>query len=467
MKIVCVILAAGLGKRMNSAVPKVLHRICGVPMLQSVINTARKLKPEKIVVVAGKHIDMLKKTVAADDVLFVRQKKAKGTAHALASARQALKNFRNVIIVMNGDSPLVTDDTIRRFLKLHLRGRNSVSVISFTAVDPSSYGRIVRSDSGKVLSIVEEKDADRMQKNIHEVNSGVYAINHDALCLLDDIKMNSAKGEYYLTDIVALSSKKGLKTAAFCIGSDDEFMGVNTREELSRASQLMKKNIINKWIGKGVSFLDPQTVFVHYDVHIGRDTTIYPNVFLEGNTKIGRGTTIYPNVRVKDGFIGSNVVIKDSSVIEGSTIKDRASIGPFAHIRPGSEIGNEARIGNFVELKKAVIGRMSKASHLSYLGDAKIGERVNIGAGTITCNYDGERKHSTIIDNGVFVGSDSQLIAPLRIGKGAYIGAGSTITKDVPPSALALSRVVQKNIMDWAKKRSGMKNKMSKSRNKK
>lgn len=453
MMTACVILAAGLGKRMNSNLPKVLHKVCGTPMLQSVIDTARKLKTGQIVVVTGKHDDLIKKALASPDISYALQKEPKGTGHALMCAKQALKSFQGILIVLNGDTPLVRAETIKEFLKLHLKNKSAVSVLSFQTENPDNYGRIIRDASGQMLSIVEQKDADAIQKKIHEVNSGVYAINHDLLPLLDNIKINKNKGEYYLTDIVAAALENGLKTSAYCIGAEDEFMGVNTGEDLYRASMLMRKKLVEKWAGKGVTFLDMDSVFIHAGVTIGKDTTVYPNVYLEGRTKIGRGTTIYPNVRVLDSKIGNNVVIRDSTVIEGSTIKNRATVGPFARIRPGSEIGTEARIGNFVELKKTVIGKASKASHLSYLGDTRIGQGVNIGAGTITCNYDGKKKSMTVIKEGVFIGSDSQLIAPVTIGRGAYIGAGSTITKNVPPFALALSRVEQKTIKGWVKKR--------------
>lgn len=459
MKTACVILAAGLGKRMNSSLPKVLHKVCGVPMLQGVIDTARKLKSEKIIVVTGKHHDLIQKTLASPDVSYVLQKEPKGTGHALRCAREALKGFQGVVIVLNGDTPLVSSETIKKFLKQHQKNKSAVSVLSFLAENPEAYGRIVRDASGQVLSIVEQKDADAVQKKIHEVNSGVYAINHDHLPLLDDIQINRKKGEYYLTDIVALSVRKGLKTSALCVGIEQEFMGVNTKQELYRASRIMEEAVIGRWIERGVNVLDAGSVFVHPHALIGAETTLYPNVYIDGSTRIGRGVIIYPNVRISDSRIGDKAVIKDSTVIEESQVKTGATVGPFAHIRPGSEVGIDARIGNFVELKKAVIGDGSKASHLSYLGDARIGRGVNIGAGTITCNYDGKKKFMTVIDEGVFVGSDSQLVAPVRIGKGAYIGAGSTITKDVPPYALAVSRVEQKNIQDWAKKRKDVKSK--------
>jgi bifunctional UDP-N-acetylglucosamine pyrophosphorylase / glucosamine-1-phosphate N-acetyltransferase len=449
----CVILAAGLGKRMGSSFPKVLHKVCGIPMLQSVIDTARKLKTEKILVVTGKHGDLIQKTLASTDVSYVLQKEPKGTGHALMCARNALRGFQGVLIVLNGDTPLVSVETIKKFLKLHQKNKSAVSVLSFLAENPDDYGRIVRDASGQLLSIVEQKDADAVQKKIHEVSSGVYAINHDHLPLLDDIQINRKKGEYYLTDIVALSARKGLKTSALCVGIEQEFMGVNTKQELCRASRIMREAVIGRWIERGVNILDAGSVFIHPHAVIGAGTTLYPNIYIDGSTRIGRGVIIYPNVRISNSRIEDKAVIKDSTVIDESHVKAGAAVGPFAHIRPGSEVGADARIGNFVELKKAVIGTGSKASHLSYLGDARIGRGVNIGAGTITCNYDGKKKSLTVVGEGVFVGSDSQLVAPVRIGKGAYIGAGSTITRDVPPHALAISRVGQKNIKDWAKKR--------------
>jgi len=457
MKTACVILAAGLGRRMHSSLPKVLHKVCGIPMLQSVIDTARKLKSEKIVVVvSGKHGDFIKKTVASADVSYALQEEPKGTGHALLCARKALINFQGVLIVLNGDTPLVSAETIKKFLRLHLKNKSAVSVLSFLAENPDDYGRIVRDTSGRVLSVVEHKDADTAQKKIHEVNSGVYAMHHDLLPLLDDMQINRKKGEYYLTDIVALAARKGFKTSALCVGVEQEFMGVNTKQELYRASRIMGKAIVGKWIERGVNVLDAGSVFIHPHAVIGTETTLYPNVYIDGSARIGRGVTIYPNVRISNSTIEAKAVIKDSTVIEESQIKAGATVGPFAHIRPGSEVGVDARIGNFVELKKTVIGKGSKASHLSYLGDARIGRGVNIGAGTITCNYDGKKKSMTIIDEGVFIGSDSQLVAPVTIGRGAYIGAGSTITKNVPPLALAVSRVDQKNIKDWAKKRQTM-----------
>jgi len=453
VSISCVVLAAGMGKRMNSSTPKVLHRILGTTMLEYVIRAAGSLRPGRTIIVAGKHIDAIKDMVDNKNISFSLQKEPKGTGHALLCARPFVGGAADSIIVLNGDTPLIAPNTLKRFLDLHRRRKDVLSVLSFMASRPDEYGRVVRNDSGDILSIIEDKDADAHQKTIKEVNSGVYAMQPKALDLLEDIAINRLKGEYFLTDIVSKAVESGFRTSAYCIGSEQEFMGVNTREELLRASEILRMRIIRGLTDKGINFLDPGSAFIYPEVTIGRETTIYPNVLIEGRTRIGKNSTIYPNVRIMNSTVGSGVVIKDSSVIEDSTIGDGSSVGPFAHIRPGSRTGKGVKIGNFVELKKSTLGSGSKASHLSYIGDAKIGQEVNIGAGTITCNYDGEKKHITRIGDGVFVGSDTQLIAPVKVGKGAYIGAGSTITKDVPSMALAVSRTEQKNVRGWAKKK--------------
>jgi bifunctional UDP-N-acetylglucosamine pyrophosphorylase/glucosamine-1-phosphate N-acetyltransferase len=454
MRIAGVVLAAGVGKRMDSSLPKVIHRIHGVPMIQYVLDTLHGLRAEVITVVVGRHGVEIRKSLRAPDALsFVYQKEPKGTAHALLQAAPVLSGFRGTVIVLNGDTPLVTRETLRQFLVLHKRKKNKISILSFISKDPASYGRIVRDEAGTVTGIVEERDATSFQKMIREVNSGIYAFEPGFFGLLKKIKLNKTKGEHYLTDVVAVARRDGINMDAFCIGAEEELMGVNTQPELDKARKLMRDRILRKWRGKGVIFIDENFVFLSPGVAIGGNTVIYPNVCLEGMTRIGRNCTIYPNVRMTDSVVGDGAIIKDSTLIEGSVIKKGATVGPFAHIRPGSQVGEGARIGNFVELKKAVIGAGTKASHLTYLGDAKIGKDVNIGAGTITCNYDGYKKNVTTIGDNVFIGSDSQLIAPVAIGRGAYVGAGATITKDVPPKALALSRVEQKNIEGWADRR--------------
>jgi len=454
MRTACVILAAGQGKRMKSSLPKVLHKVCGMPMLQCVVDAAKKLDPERLIVVAGRHVDLFRREIPDPDIRFMLQKEPKGTGDALRSAVPALKGFQGTVVVLNGDTPLICPATIKKFLNMHQKENADVSVLSFAADDPTGYGRITRGDKREFVAIIEEKDADSRQKAVREVNSGIYAMNSSVLALLDRIALNRRKGEYYLTDIVSLAMRRGLSAHAFLIGREDEFMGVNTREELLRASEILRQTIVRALIGRGVDIIDPASVFIHPHASVGKGTVIYPNVFIEGDTRIGRGATIFPHVRICGSLVGDRAVVKDSTVIENSRIMPGASVGPFCHVRPGSEIGAGAKIGNFVELKKAVIGKGTKASHLSYLGDTTIGSGVNVGAGTITCNYDGTEKHRTVIDDGVFIGSDTQLVAPVRIGKGAYIGAGSTITKDVPPGSLAVSRTEQRNIKDWITRRS-------------
>ncbi len=449
-----VVLAGGLGKRMNSSLPKVLHTILGKPMIQYVLNAIYRLKPVKVIVVAGRNLNEIKNSIKEEgQTTFVKQEEAKGTADALLNALPALKDFKGTVIVVNGDTPLIIPNTLKRLLVLHKKRGNVISVLSFIASEPGFYGRIIRNNEDKLLYIVEDRHTTESQKKINEVNSGVYAIESDVLNILKEIKINKSKGEYYLTDIIGIARNKGMKVDAFCFGSEKELMGVNTLKELERVRQIMKERIIEKWIDRGVNFMDTSSVFISPDVSIGKDTFIYPNVYLEGNTRIGKRCYIYPNVRIYNSIIKDGVCVKDSTLIEESIVKTNASVGPFSRIRPGSVIGKEAKIGNFVEVKKSVIGSGTKAGHLTYLGDSRIGNNVNIGAGTITCNYDGYNKHMTFIEDDVFIGSDSQLIAPVRICKGAYVGAGSTITRRVPSMALALSRVNQTNIRDWVTKR--------------
>lgn len=455
MKIACIILAAGLGKRMRSERPKVLHEIDRIPMLRYVLDSVEEMHPQKIIAVVGTFYREIQKAVQnkSSMVIFARQKKARGTADAVSSALPFLKGFKNTVLVVNGDTPLITGKTLKKFLTLHRKNKNLLSVLSFVPQSPDSYGRIIRNETGEVVSITEDRDAKGSLKKISEVNSGVYAFEHNVLSLVSEIPINRSKGEYYLTDVVGIAQEKGCKTGAFCIGNEEECTGINTKEELEKAKEIMKDRVIKKWLNRGVTFLDTDNVYISSRVVIGKGSVIYPNVYLEGETKIGKECILYPNVRIQDSIIQDNVVVKDSSVIERSVAKKRSIIGPFAHIRPESVIGEAAKIGNFVEVKKSRIGSGTKASHLTYLGDAKVGKDVNIGAGTITCNYDGDRKHLTTIHDGVFIGSDTQLVAPVKIGKEAFIGAGSTITEDVPPRALAVSRAKQRNIRGWAGKR--------------
>ncbi len=454
MNLATVVLAAGLGTRMKSALPKVLHEVNGKPMVQHVIDSLQQLRSKNNIVVIGKSGDEIRDALAGYPVTFATQKEPKGTGDALKAAAQQLKNFSGTLLIVSGDTPLISAATLKNLLSLHKRNREDISMISFIAGGPHSYGRIIR-EGEKVKAIVENKDADEAQKKINEVNSGIYAFESPILDLLKEIKVNKAKGEYYLTDIIDIAVRKGRSVGAHILGNETELTGINTREDLCRAAHYHREKIVSKWMENGVSFIDRSSVFIHPDAKIGSDTIIYPNVHIEGRTVIGKGCILYPNTRIVDSTIGDCAVIKDSTLIESSHVKQKAAVGPFAHIRPGSIIGVSSKIGNFVEVKKSTIGSGTKASHLSYLGDADIGENVNIGAGTITCNYDGKEKHRTLIEADVFIGSDTQIVAPVRIGKGAYVGAGSTITKDVPPFALALSRTGQRHIEKWATRKKG------------
>ena len=455
-----VILAAGLGTRMKSARPKILHSINGKPLVRYVVDAVQTLNPAKIVVVVSPGSVGIREALRDSRVAFAIQKKPKGTADALLAAAQKLAGITSTVLVLSGDTPLISAATLQRLLTTHRRKKEFLSILSFLAQGEHSYGRIMR-EGGNVFSIVEDRDATSEQKKIAEVNSGIYAMASPALKLLKEVKINPGKGEYYLTDIVDIAARKGLRIGSHILGEETELTGINTRKDLCMAGLYLRDRTVSRLLEKGVSFIDLKSVFIDPEAEIGADTTIYPNVIIEGNSSIGSGCVIYPNTRIADSIVGNNVIIKDSSVIESSDVRDGASIGPFAHLRPGSVIGASAKIGNFVEIKKSVIGPSTKASHLSYLGDSEIGANVNIGAGTITCNYDGVNKFKTIIEEGSFIGSDTQLVAPVKVGKGAYVGAGSTITRDVPPLALAVSRTPQRNLEGWAAGKSGKKNRKS------
>ncbi len=454
MSLATVILAAGLGTRMKSSTPKVLHTLLGEPLVSHVLNSLLPLGASQNILVIGPHSVSIRDHLREHSVTYAVQEEPRGTGDALKAGLKVLRETEGTVLVLNGDAPLVTAETLSRFLDLHRASGDSISLLTFHASNPFSYGRILRTD-GQVAAIVEERDATDEQKRIREVNSGVYAFERPALHLLDDISENASKGEYYLTDVVALAAKRGYSVGAHLLGDEIEFTGINTREDLAAAGEHLRDRIVRMWMERGVTFVDRRSAYVHLQVSIGPDTVIYPGVFLEGKTSVGRGCTIYPHARIIDSTLGDHVEIKDSTVIESSTVNDHAVIGPFAHLRPHCVIGPASKIGNFVEIKKSVVGRGTKASHLSYLGDTEIGEDVNIGAGTITCIYDGKAKHKTVIEDGAFVGSDTQLVAPVTIGKGAYIGAGSTITSNVPALSLSLSRVKQIIIDGWAQRRGG------------
>ncbi len=450
MNIKCVILAGGQGKRMKSSTPKVLHPLFGKPILMHIVDTVKTLRPRDIVIVVSEVISHVLEDIEGIDIVI--QRRPLGTGDALKKALEKVK-FDKTLLVMNGDTPLIREETLRRLILLHKKEKNDITFLSFITDEPGSYGRIIRNDDGKVMKIVEAMALKEKDKDIKEVNAGVYLIEPTAVELLRSIRKNSISSEYYLTDIIEIARKRGLKVNAHPFADEEEMIGINTRIELSRAIKIMQKRISTRHMENGVTIIDPESVFISPDSEIGMDTVIYPCVYIEGKTRIGRNCMIFPGVRIINSSISDRVIIKDSVVIEESIIEDSVVIGPFTHLRPESHISKNARLGNFVEVKKSFIGEGTKALHLSYIGDAEIGKNVNIGAGTITCNYDGIKKHKTIIEDDVFIGSDTQLVAPIKVSKGAYIGAGSTITKDVPPLSLAISRVSQRHIPDWVKKR--------------
>ncbi|MDA8168755.1 MAG: bifunctional UDP-N-acetylglucosamine diphosphorylase/glucosamine-1-phosphate N-acetyltransferase GlmU [Nitrospiraceae bacterium] len=455
--VACVVLAGGLGKRMKSPLPKVLHPLLGSPMIFYALDAALSLNPVKTIVVTGKFHNEIERSLApyGGRVDFAIQEKPLGTANALLQAARRLKGFffNGSTIVLNGDSPLMTPGTLKRLVSLHRKNGNSLSLGSFITDEPGAYGRILRDGKGSPVGIVEKSDLSGEQIEIREVNSGLYVLEPQALALLDEIPMNPNKKEYYLTDILRLAMTRGMKAGVYPLATEEEFAGINNPLELRQAELVLRKRQTEGLVKKGVRLMEPALVFIESGVKIAPGAVIYPNVHLQGRTVIGKGCIIYPNVRIIDSVLREGAVVKDSSVIENSTIGKNAQIGPFAHLRPGAVINPSAKIGNFVEIKNSEIGAGTKAMHLSYIGDASVGRKVNIGAGTITCNYDGVNKNRTVIEDGVFIGSDSQLIAPVSVKKGAYVAAGSTINRDVPPGSLAISRTEQKNLSGWVKNR--------------
>jgi bifunctional UDP-N-acetylglucosamine pyrophosphorylase / glucosamine-1-phosphate N-acetyltransferase len=454
-----VILAAGLGTRMKSGLAKALHPVAGLPLVKHVLNAASGVEPEKIILVLGHQADQITNALGDSRVVIVIQAEQLGTGHAVQQAADSILAGSGPVMILCADTPLLTSRTLKDVIALHTKSHAAITLLTFRTKNPFGYGRIVRSKSG-VMRVVEEKDATAAQKKIEEVNAGIYCFDPAfLLSSLSSLGKNNAQGEYYLTDTIELARKKKRTVAAMLCSDPDEVMGVNSRYDLSRAEAIIRQWTNRRWMSEGVTMLDPDSVFIGNEASIGRDVTLYPNVRIEGRTKIGDTCIIYPGTRIVDSVIASHVTIKDYSLIEESSIASGAAIGPFAHLRPGALIGDGVHIGNFVEVKKSAIGKGSKANHLAYIGDSTVGVDVNIGAGVITCNYDGYEKHQTVIEDNVFVGSDTQFVAPVKIGEGALIAAGTTITRDVPPGALAISRVPQEIREGYADRRKKMKQK--------
>jgi bifunctional UDP-N-acetylglucosamine pyrophosphorylase/glucosamine-1-phosphate N-acetyltransferase len=448
-----VIMAAGKGTRLKSRRPKVLHEIGGKPLLAHVIAAASKIvPPSDIYVVAGHQAERVEVAVAASGVRFVLQAEQLGTGHAIQCAREAIASYENVL-VLSGDVPLLRAETIEMLLEYHQLG-SAMTVLTALPEDPFGYGRIVRRESENALAIdaiVEQKSLQPGQLGIREINTGIYAFQtRPLLASLDSIAPNDANGEYYLTDLAGIFVREGELVTAVQAPSAEEVLGANTIAELVALDATLRARTAERLMAEGVTVFRPETCWIDSDVEIGPDTIIEPFVQLLGKTRIGSDCRIRSGTVIENSTVADNVLIRQSCVIVESAIGSAAKIGPFAHLRPGSDIGEDAHIGNFVETKKARLGNGAKANHLTYLGDAIIGAGSNIGAGVITCNYDGVNKHTTQIGEGVFVGSDSTLVAPIAIGNGAYIGAGSCITKEVPADALAVSRSRQVTKEGWA-----------------
>ena len=459
-KTVAIVLAAGKGTRMKSALPKVLHRVAGRPMLGHTIELLKELRVSKIIVVIGHEGGMVREAFTDKRITFVEQGRTLGTGHAVMRGVAGLKGFKGDVLILSGDVPLVKKETIRALYKVRGRagGKAPLAFISTILRGPAGYGRVVRGTGNAVVRIVEHKDCTPLERTINEVNTGHYLV--DAAFLLKNInkiKNRNAQGEYYLPDLAALAVAQGFRVKALTHIDSREVMGINNRVELAMANCLMRLRIVRGHMHSGVTMMDPGVTYIDGSVKVGRDTVISPSVHLEGSTVIGRNCVIEEGVKIIDSVIGNNTTIKSHTIIESSRVGNKVSVGPFARLRPGNRVGDEARIGNFVELKNSTVGVGTKAGHLTYLGDAVIGRGVNIGAGTITCNFDGrvrdgKRKHTTRIGDGAFIGSDSQLIAPVRIGKGAYVGAGTTVIRDVPPGALVTSRGDERVGKGWVKK---------------
>ncbi|OIJ20524.1 UDP-N-acetylglucosamine diphosphorylase/glucosamine-1-phosphate N-acetyltransferase [Anaerobacillus alkalidiazotrophicus] len=446
-----VILAAGQGTRMKSRLYKVLHSVCGKPMVQHVVDQVSQIGVEETVVVVGHGAEKVKEQLG-NGVTYVLQEEQLGTGHAVMQSESLLKDKDGVTMVLCGDTPLITKETMEELLNYHEELGAKATILTAEANNPTGYGRIVRDQCGVVKKIVEQKDASEEELLITEINTGTYCFDNKALFeVLKLVGNNNAQGEYYLPDVIEILQKKNQLIAAYQTSSFDETLGVNDRVALSNAEEIMKKRINEMHMRNGVTLIDPQNTYIEADVTIGRDTIILPGTMVKGKTIVGEDCQIGPNTELNDSSIGNQTFIKQS-VVSNSEIGNHVTIGPFAHIRPESQIGDEVKIGNFVEVKKSKFGKASKASHLSYIGDADIGNDVNLGCGSITVNYDGINKHLTKVEDGAFIGCNSNLIAPVTIGVNAYVAAGSTITHDVPGDALAVARERQTNKPDYAKK---------------
>ncbi|MCE9632905.1 MAG: bifunctional UDP-N-acetylglucosamine diphosphorylase/glucosamine-1-phosphate N-acetyltransferase GlmU [Methylophilales bacterium] len=442
-----VILAAGKGTRMHSSLPKVLHPLAGTPMLTHVITTAKALKPSKLCVVYGFGGDLVVQTIADDSIIWAMQQEQKGTGHAVQQAALHLEQ-ESITLVLFGDVPLIRVDTCERVL--NEAEKNVLTLLTLNMTDPTGYGRILRNSNGAIVGIVEQKDATEKQRQISEVNTGIMAIpTRQLMAWLQRLKADNAQGEYYLTDIVAMAVADGVAVTSVAAVDSAEVFGVNSKKDLATLERAYQKQIAEQLLAQGVTLADPARIDVRGTLNCGQDVAIDVNCVFEGTVKLGNNVQVGTNSVIRNTCIGDDTKIAPFSHIDDAEIGQDCRIGPYARIRPGTRLSAKTHIGNFVEIKNSDVGFNSKINHLSYVGDSTVGKDVNIGAGTITCNYDGVNKHRTIIEDGAFIGSDTQLVAPVTVGKDATIAAGSTITKNAPAGELSLSRGKQVTIKGW------------------
>jgi bifunctional UDP-N-acetylglucosamine pyrophosphorylase / glucosamine-1-phosphate N-acetyltransferase len=449
-----VILAAGKGTRMRCKTPKVIQPVAGRPMILYALEATATLQAAPVVVVVGHQAEYITRMLPADGWRAVEQTEQLGTGHAMRQTEEILKDFPGDVVVLHADVPLLRGETLQRLVETHRRSGAVATLLTAVMEQPGRLGRVVREHNGNVARIVEALDASEAERAIREINTGTYCFQASFLFpALHDLTSDNAKGEYYLTDVIGAACRTGLVVQA--VQSDDwrEAVGVDSKADLARAEALIRQQALERLMASGVTVIDPHTTYVHPEVQVGCDTVLHPNTYLLGKTVIGEDCEIWPNTVIRDSTLEDGVTIFPSCVIAGSTVAAGAHVGPFAHLRPESALGKRVRIGNFVEVKKSSIGDDSKASHLSYIGDVVMGKDVNVGAGFIACNYDGGKKNETIIEDEVFIGSDSQIIAPLRIGRGAYIATGTTVRKEVPPQALVYNTKDQVHREDWALQR--------------
>ncbi|HWK22909.1 MAG TPA: bifunctional UDP-N-acetylglucosamine diphosphorylase/glucosamine-1-phosphate N-acetyltransferase GlmU [Ureibacillus sp.] len=449
--IYAVILAAGQGTRMKSKLYKVLHPVCGKPMVEHVVENIQTLNVNRIVTVVGHGAEKVKEQLG-DKSEYVLQEQQLGTAHAVIQAENILSTLEGTTLVVCGDTPLIQPETMKALFEHHNNQKAKATILTAVADNPTGYGRIIRDTNGQVAQIVEQKDATPEQQQVTEINTGTYCFDNKAL--FDALKLvnnENAQGEYYLPDVIEILQKQGEIVSAYTCDNFDETLGVNDRVALAQAEELMRARINEKHMRNGVTIINPLSTHISVDAQIGRDTVIKPGTIIEGNTIIGEDCIIGPNSNIVNSRIGDRTTVKNSVVTDSSVGEDTA-VGPFAHLRPESQLGNHVKVGNFVEVKKSTLGNDTKVSHLSYIGDAEVGSNVNIGCGSITVNYDGKNKFKTIIEDDVFVGCNSNLVAPVKLGAGSFIAAGSTITKEVPQDALGIARARQENKLDYAKK---------------